>query len=120
MTDLAITRGDSAMLTHTVTRGGPVDLRLPGTKLWFTAKRKLADQAADAVLAKTYEEGIEGGISVLTGAPGNVASTELEPADTAGLAGETLLEWDLQLLEPDGTRTTLERGRLLITLDVTT
>lgn len=113
--------GDDAVYVVTVTRAGvAIDLRLANTKLWFTAKRSLSDADGDAVIAKSAGVGGgPGGITVPAAAPGNVANIGITDADTTELTGTARLYYDVQLEEPDGTKTTVARGTLPVIADVT-
>lgn len=113
--------GDDAVYTVTVTRASvAIDLRLANTKLWFTAKKALSDLDASAVIRKTFGvSGGPGGITVPGAAPGNVANIGIADADTAALSATTRLYFDVQLEEPDGTKTTVARGTLPVVADVT-
>lgn len=124
-TDFEFPRGDTCMLTLTVTRkdangvAQPVDLRLTNTEVRFTAKRKHADAYSAAPIKKTAGvAGGPGGITVPASAPGNVANIKIETADTSGFTKHERLIYDVEVKEPDGTRTTTHDGTLFVTLDV--
>ncbi len=99
-----------------------IDLSLANVKMWLTAKRSLADTDAAAVIAKTA--GVGGGPGGITlNSPASTgksfATVVVNPADTAALTETSRLECDVQLEEPDGTKTTVGRGRISVLADVT-
>jgi len=124
MSSFALTafRGDTIRLLATTTRPNAttgvmeaVNLTgLTGNDLSFTAKRKRKDADVDAVAVKT----IGAGIAVQDAAAGELVVT-LAPADTDALAKPVTLECDVQMIEADGTVTTVASGTLAIALDVT-
>lgn len=120
MTNLTITRGDSATIHVDVSSGGtPVDLT--GYTLWFTAKAAYTDADADAAIQKGNAGGLSG-VSLMTG-PGG-ANTRikivLSPADTESLAAKPVtLHYDVQAESAGGDIYTITRGDLLVQPDVT-
>lgn len=107
--------GDTIALQVTLSRNGvPIDLT--GATLWFTAKDDLDDLDADAVFQKKT-----GGLGIaVTSAVNGQATVTIPPADTASLVNEPqTLECDVQLLEADGTLTTVARGQLILQPQVT-
>lgn len=113
MSNIAIVRGDTAVLDVAITRSGsPVDLT--GATLWFTAKRAKSDPDAVAVIAKSTASGI-----TVTSASGGTATITIDPDDTSDLTSATALVFDVQLKESGGRITTVDSGTLRVTLDVT-
>lgn len=115
--DFGFFRGDTRTLTLTIRKAdasGPYDLT--GARLWFTAKYKLTDADAAAVIALTSTGG---GIQI-TNAVGGIAKVNILPAHTSGIAGKrTPLEYDVQGIGADGTVFTPSRGVVTILPDVT-
>lgn len=107
--------GDTIPLQITLSRNG-VAIDLTGATLWFTAKDDLDDLDAAAVFQKKT-----GGLGIaITDAVNGRATVTIAPADTASLANEPqTLECDIQLLEVDGTLTTVARGQLILQPQVT-
>lgn len=113
MSRLAMTRGDSAVFTVTLTDEAGDALNLAGLVLTFTAKRRHADADEDAVFQKTVGAGI-----TVTNEAGGVAEIAVDPEDTAALGTLRYLVWDLQVEDGTDVRTPLS-GRLVISPDVT-
>lgn len=114
-TDLVMYRGDDRSFTVTVSG---IDLTAADS-IRFTAKRRIGDADADAVI--TLETPTEIEVTSATTCVVNIPATA-----TADLTRETTLYWDLQveiggevrtLPEPNRRQTTL--GTLLIRRDVT-
>lgn len=116
MSDFAITakRGDTIDLEVAVTRNDAA-VDLTGADCWFTAKRRLSDADADALIQKTLGSGIT---VIGNAADGNLLVT-IDPEDTDSLTRQTVLYCDVQLLEADGRVTTVASGTLTVELDVT-
>jgi hypothetical protein len=112
--ELEMFRGDDESFDIVVTKdGAPVDLT--GAALTFTAKRRLSDADAAAVVQK---DSTAGGIAIVDAAQG-LARIDIAAGDTATLTSDERLAWDLQVLGADGKKRTLADGRLLIHADVT-
>lgn len=116
MTDIEMTRGDSATFDVAVTRYNAAthvnDLVTPD-KAWFTAKANARDSDDSAVVALNSEDQPEQ-VLITTGS----IRIKLDPEDTA----EYLQRWlvyDVQILESDGTITTIEKGKMQLSADVT-
>lgn len=92
--------------------GLPVDIT--GTEFWFTAKRRLFDADADAVISKDMATGI-----AIIDAPGGRARVFIDAADTVSLYKRTTLRYDVQWKDADGRIHTVDTGDLLVELDVT-
>jgi hypothetical protein len=114
MTYIAAIRGDREEYDITLVdeEGQPLDLT--DLALTFTAKRRLTDTDANAVIIKTDGDGItvdspEDGIAILT----------LTPEDTEDLLRERTLYWDVQTDDGAGDVQTPLSGRLVISADVT-
>lgn len=100
----------------------PIDLTEPGMVLRFMAKLDKGDADVDAKISKSH--GVPagpGGISpdVPTTAEKNWATVTIDPAETDALAAPVTLFYDVQLVEPDGTKTTVRRGTIDVQADVT-
>jgi hypothetical protein len=107
-------RGDTVKLLVTATRDdSPIDIST--STVYFTAKtsRDLADDAT-GVIQKVSSAGIE----VLDG-PSGQALVTIDPEDTEALVQKTKYFCDVQLVEADGTVTTIAEGTLVMHLDVT-
>jgi hypothetical protein len=107
--------GDSIVLRLTITRNGAA-VDLTGATLWFTAKEDWDDLDADAVFQKKT-----GGLGIaVTDALAGEATVTIPGSDTASLDNEVqTLECDVQLLEVDGTLTTVARGQLVLQPQIT-
>lgn len=106
-------RSNTRRINHTVTRSGAVE-NLAGAALLLTAKRKLSDTYAAAIIKKTSAVG--GGITITNAAQG-LAQTQILPADTAALCANGKREklfYDLELQTAAGDTETVEVGELLI------
>lgn len=114
--DLTIRRGDDRMLDLAIVQDdGVTPQDLSGALLWFTAKRRLSDADADAVLA--YREGA--GITITNAAAGT-ATVLVVGTDTAGLAdGDIALLCDVQIRPLGGRVYTAAYGRLIVQPDIT-
>lgn len=92
---------------------------LSGATLRFTAKRKLSDTYASAIIKK--HSGVDGGI-VITDSAAGLAQTLILPADTVALCVDgkrEVLFYDLELETALGEVETTEAGQLIIEADVT-
>ena len=95
---------------------------LGAQKLWFTAKGLLGDGDEQALIRKSTASG-EG--IVITDAQQGKATLLIDSADTASIAQETELFFDLQLKDAEGAIVTLARSgvdgtpKLRVLLDVT-
>jgi hypothetical protein len=115
MTDLVMYRGDDRSFTITTT--GLPDLT--GATIRFTAKRKVTDLDADAVISLVTPTEVE----IISATAFRV---NIQAADTDALTKETLLIWDTQIVLANEVRTLPDAslddstlGTLLIRLDVT-
>lgn len=106
-------RGDTIQLLVPVTRNGsPVDIT--DAQFYFTAKRSKTDADVNAIIQKSSGDGI----SILD-ASGGMAVIVIQPEDTDFLDDEPRLYCDVQMVEADGTTTTIARGRLTLLYDIT-
>jgi hypothetical protein len=124
MTDLSMTRGNTALFdttVHFLQAGG-----LTGYSAWFTAKRDAADPDAGAVFQKQIGSGMSAGSPVAgTGAYAGfydaVLTTTVVPANTESLPtgyAHTLV-WDVKVKDGSGIETTVDSGTLTVLADVT-
>lgn len=116
MADLQMYRGDTAPFVGAVTEsnGDPRDITTD--TLFFTAKHSIADPDLDAVIALETGSGIE------ATDPGNgIFVVTVPPASTSGLdiTEETVLQYDVQLVDDSGGVFTIDRGTISIVPDVT-
>lgn len=108
-------RGDTILLDAICRRRDSSIIDLTGASLWFTAKNAIEDADVDAVFQKTDSDGI-----VVTDAAGGAVDITIDPEDTEDLGDEeVVLQCDLQVKELDGTISTVARGSLRISPDVT-
>ena len=114
MTLLQVTRGDRHVFDLALTDGAGAPLDLTARSLRFTAKTRIADSDADAVLVKTIGDGIE-----LVDADEGTATLTIEPDDTSDIDLPRTLIWDLQVEDGAGDVRTPLRGKLAIVRDVT-
>jgi len=93
----------------------PVDLTLPGTKLWFFAKAFTSDEDADAVVAKTYVQGGGGsGITVDGSGFKNTGTISIAASETENGGTTRRLAYDLMLEDSVGGKDTIQYGPLTI------
>ena len=117
---LRMHRGDSAVFelavaTPPATYGAtPVPVDLTGASARFTAKRRLADLDAAAVIAKASPAGV-----VITDGPGGLLEVRLAAEDTDGLEAPVTLHYDVQVRDVAGQVRTVDAGYLVIRPDVT-
>lgn len=90
---------------------------ITGLDLWFTAKHRLSDADAQAVIRKSTDEG---SITIPVGTDG-IALVALQPSDTEVLTRTTRLYWDVQTVDDQGIiyTPTGGRGRMVVHADVT-
>ncbi len=115
-----ITRGDTKRFNLKLTRkdanGVAQPENLTGTVLWFTAKERVSDTYANALIRKSNAS--LGGI-VVTDAAQGLATLTISPADTSGFTQSKILRADIQLQTAGGDVETVAEGTLEIELDVT-
>lgn len=116
MAQIQLIRGDSKVLTVSVTRSGsPYDLS--GHTLRFTAKYRYSDPDSEAVFQLSSSPGA--GITVTNAAQGQ-ARIEIAPVHTQNLpAVRTRLVYDLQLTDGGGGVYTVDIGEIIVLPDVT-
>jgi len=85
---------------------------LNGATLWLTA----TDASGAAVISL---DSTTGGIVPTDPASGGLAVAIILPAATEGMAAPLFLDYDVQLLETDNSKTTVARGQMVVTSDVT-
>lgn len=115
-TELSMSRGDSASWRFQVT-----DVDNPtGTDLStvlgvrFTAKRRVSDVDADAVIRKTVGSGV-----TITDAATGMIEVALVPGDTSAETAACTLLWDIQVTGAASDPHTVASGTLRVDLDVT-
>jgi hypothetical protein len=114
ISDIEAIRGDGETYDLAITEND-VALDLTGAEMWMTAKRHLRDTDAEAVFQKTVGDGI-----TITDDTGGLATVELVPGDTSGLAARTVrLVYDVQVKLQSGRIVTPLKGRLTVEPDVT-
>ena len=124
MSSLAMTRGDTRIVTTTISNldaNGNVVFGVNGVTgwtFWMTAKYDPGDTDASAVFQK-----LPASFSITT--PGNAATPAvvtctLAPADTASLPGyQVVLSYDVQAKDTSGNIFTVDSGTLTVSADVT-
>jgi hypothetical protein len=115
MTRLAMTRGDTQAFALTLTDGDGLALDLTDLSLTFTAKLRIHDTDAEALIVKSDGAGITLGDDPTDG----TATLTILPADTESLTSQRTLYWDLQVEDSLGAVSTPLSGHLVIGLDVT-
>lgn len=127
MADINLTapRGDTIVLCGAVTKkingvDTPYDISDPAIKIWFTAKRSVADADADAVFKYGTATAALTGVAITDG-PGGLYTVTIPKADQGSLVGtESLfLVYDVQMEETGPIVTTLSKGRFVLKQDVT-
>lgn len=112
MADLSMTRGDTPTFDLTITDAAGDAVDLTDATIAFTAKRSIADSAT--VFQKTVGSGV-----TVTNAAGGLASVLLAAGDTTALPDRTIaLHYDVEVVESDGTKTTVASGLLTVSPDV--
>lgn len=90
-------------------------LAITGYTIWFTAKPNISlPDGGSGVIQKT----IGNGITVLDASQGKIR-IGLVPADTAGINQETKYECDVQVKSPTNEVSTVARGTVTVSIDVT-
>lgn len=115
--DLTMFRGDDRVYTMTVTVDDVV-FDLTGCSVKFTAKRHMADQDSDAIIALSTATG---GVVLTTPASG-ILTVTIPANATASLVEDTALYWDLQITDTGGRKRTIPEptpGKLMVRSDVT-
>lgn len=115
MADLEAVRGDTNRFKLSVVKH-QLTVDLTGAKIWFTAKHNVED--ADSEAAIKLDSVTNPTQIFITDALHGKAEIVLVPTDTAGLAEDTVLRYDVQVLE-NGNTTTVENGLIEIIPDIT-
>lgn len=120
MTDIQSIKGDTQGFDVFVTKYNEVTgedeiVNLTGAKAWFTAKRTSEDLDSAAIIK--LDSVANPSQVVITGVTGKVRIT-LAPADTVN-SPVKWLEYDVQIKEVDGTVTTVQKGKLELTKNIT-
>src|SRR5690242_14420560 len=118
-TDDPIARGDTIKFDVAITRSGNA-VDLTGATFKVTG-RHTPDESSD--LTAIFQKTIGSGVTV-TSAAGGTIRVQLDPADTANLSVslstyEKIIYVDVQMVESDGTVSTVARGTLTIVSDIT-
>jgi hypothetical protein len=109
--NLTVVLGETANMDFAVQTGG-VAQNITGWEIWFTAKRRVSDLDAAAVIQHSTASG---GVAI-TNAAGGLGTVTLLPADTNTLPEQSLkLFADLQGKDGGGNIWTLAKGTLAIT-----
>lgn len=115
MSDLTVKRGDTITLAVAAKKGDGTPQSLAGKTLAFTAKDRIDDLDAAAVISKSIGSGI-----VVDDAALGLAMVTIPPADTSSFAGPRTLLWDIQMTDnATGAKITLDEGKLIVRPDVT-
>lgn len=118
MTDLTMIRGDTAQFTTTATKDGvPLDL----TDCEVTISARLKFSSPTAVFTLGNHDSLSGVTIPDQTDPDNTGTLYWDVPDTATEdlpARTTTLRWDCEVVEPDGTRSTVDRGELVVSPDV--
>jgi hypothetical protein len=114
--NFTITRGDTVVLTLTVTQNGAV-YNLTGSTVRMVAKRNPADLDAAATFNKSSPST---GIA-LTDAANGIATITLSPSDTTGLPTgyKWILFYDVQVTTAGGAIFTVIDGEILVKPSIT-
>lgn len=116
MDTIVMTRGDTPTIDiHVVDKDG-VDVDLSTVSLWFTAKRKITDTDAQAVIRKTTASGI-----TLVSPSAGTAKIVFAVTDTINIEDPQalVLFWDLQTRTSAGVITTVDSGSMVIKAGIT-
>ncbi len=114
-----VERGDTVVIDYDLVDpdlGAPLDLTLPGVKVWFTVKYYLDDKDVKALAQLTLGAGIATR-DVLTS--GRIRVTLPATVTAQVNEGATRLYYDLQVLDGTGRVTTVEKGLFVVEPDVT-
>lgn len=112
---LDITRGDGKVFNLAITQNGAA-FNPTGRSIWFTVKIKAADTVF--VFQKSSTDS-PGGITITNAAAGE-ATMEITPQDTEGLPfHDTILAFDLKLVDSTGKPHTLTSGELTVVANIT-
>lgn len=113
---LVMTRGDDRTFEITALDKDGDPANLTDVDLWFTAKRSPLDLDLNAVIQKT----VGAGITIVGDPTDGIAAISVLAADTLALDDQgAVLFWDLQSRTVTLLVTTLARGTLVVTGDIT-
>lgn len=119
--DIDVTSGDHLTFDVYNTRFNEITqtdepVNLTGAKIWFTVKRTKRDADVDALILK---DSVTNPTKVrVVGDPlDGIIRISLDPSDTDSLKGS--LPYDVQVKESDGTITTIIKGYLQVSEDIT-
>lgn len=118
MTDLRKKRGDAIRLAiGPVLQPGGAPQDLAGLTIRFTAKDRLDDDDADAVIVGSTADGR---IAIDAPSTAGKATVTIPGSETASFTSDRTLHWDVQVSDAAGTITvTLDGGLLYVERDVT-
>jgi hypothetical protein len=98
--EIAMYRGDDREFTFTLTAGGATYTGLAdATSFRFTAKRRMTDALADAVIALS---GPGSGVELTTDGSDGKLTVTIPASDTAELGSKTKLLWDIEVTDDEG------------------
>lgn len=119
MTALRVDRGETIELTvGPVLDENDVVQDLTGSTIRFTAKERLSDLDAAAIITGSTADGrivIPSQAGPLRG----YAYVAIPASATSGFTAKRVLHWDVQISQPGGRVKTLAKGLLYVELDVT-
>lgn len=111
--DFSITRGDTHVQSWALVDSSGVAVDITGGKFYCTLKNAVADADPGVLQLTSPSSGI-----TIDNAAGGLATLTITAAQTAALAIQTY-EYDVQYKDSAGTITTLARGKMTVTSDVT-
>lgn len=118
MTDLYRKRGDAIRLAvGPILQPNKAVQPLAGLTIRFTAKERVDDLDADAVLVASTSDGK---VTLIAAGVTGEALIVIPGSETEAFDDDTVLHWDVQVADPAGTITaTIDSGLLYIDRDVT-
>lgn len=116
MADYSMFRGNTFNLDFQVkdVNGNPKDITT--AKLYFTVKRNMTEPDTEAV---TQQSTTGGGVIKTVPLAGQGRATMPASATMVFADGPTVLEYDIKMIEADGTNTTCELGTITVNPSVT-
>ena len=116
MTRLSMFRGDDESFDVAVVEAdGTTPVNLSGATLRFTAKQKINDLDASAVIELSTDEGT----ITVTDATHGLARLDVPAAQTDLLTRDLRLVWDLQITDIFSKVRTVATGHLIVRRDIT-